>query len=35
MDKELILKNGDENTYKITDKGRIFLKQLDQMEKML
>jgi len=35
MDKELVVKNGDENTYKITEKGRIFLKQLDQMEKML
>jgi predicted transcriptional regulator len=35
MDKELIVKNGDENTYIITEKGRTFLKQLDQMEKML
>jgi len=35
MDKELVIKNGDENTYIITDKGRVFLKQLDQMEKML
>jgi predicted transcriptional regulator len=33
--KELIVKNGDENTYIITEKGRTFLKQLDQMEKML
>ena len=35
MDKELIVKNGDENTYIITEKGRTFLKQLEQMEKML
>jgi predicted transcriptional regulator len=35
LDKELIEKNGDDNTYIITEKGRDFLKQLDQMEKML
>ncbi len=35
LNKELIEKNGEANTYIISEKGRDFLKQLDQMEKML
>jgi predicted transcriptional regulator len=35
LEKDLIEKNGDENTYKTTVKGREFLKQLDKMQQML
>jgi len=35
LEKDLIVKNGEESTYIITVKGREFLKQLDRMQKML
>jgi len=35
LEKDLIEKNGDENIYKTTVKGREFLKQLDKMQQML
>jgi predicted transcriptional regulator len=35
LEKELLEKNGDENIYIITNKGREFLRQLDKMGKML
>ena len=35
LEKELLEKNGEENIYLITNKGREFLKQLDKMEQLL
>ena len=35
LEKELLEKNGEENIYNITSKGREFLKQVDKMEAML
>ena len=35
LEKDLIEKNGDDNTYVTTGKGREFLKQLDKMQQML
>jgi predicted transcriptional regulator len=35
LEKELLVKNDEENIYNITPKGREFLHQLDKTEKML
>jgi predicted transcriptional regulator len=35
LEKELLEKDGDDNVYRITSKGREFLHQLDKTEKMI